>query len=67
MCTQENWKSNLKYQCTAEKRNSRAILITELLILVLVGTLLKRWSTKLQNLPEIPLRIENGMCVRRKV
>lgn len=61
MCTQESWKSNLKYQCIAEKCNSRATSVAELLMLVVVGVLLKSWSTTLQNLPETALRVENGM------
>jgi len=67
VCTQESFKSSLKYQCIAEKCNIKAISITELLGLVLVAILLKRWSTKLQNLPEIPVQIENGMYVVRKM
>lgn len=67
MFTEESWKSDLKYGHVAEKFNRRTNLITELLILLLVGILLMRLSSKLQNLSEIPFQIKDGMCTKRKI
>lgn len=57
----------MKYKYVAEKFNSRTNSITELFILLLVGILLMRLSSKLQNLSKIPFQIKSGMCTKRKI
>lgn len=55
----------MKYRFVAEKFNSRTNSITELLNVLLVGILLMRLSSKLQNMSKIPFKIRMGCAQKR--